>query len=315
MDRVEPLADDRTNSTVVRCSDLKVLALVQASTAKTTRRAYDSDLRHFADWGGSLPATPGDVARYLADHASYLSVATLARRLVAIGQAHTVRGFANPATTDLVRLTMRGVRRTYGRPQRRAAALTTEDVLLITSLLGNALVDLRDRALMLVGFAGALRRSELVAIHYDSLRWTVHGLVITIPRSKSDQEGRGREVVVPYGRTSTCPVKALRDWLFVSGITDGPVFRSMHKGGRVGAKRLSANAVAEIVKRLANAAGLDSARYSGHSLRAGFVTSAAAMGMPTWRIKAQTGHTTDAMVSRYIRSARLLEDNCLDAIL
>jgi len=254
-------------------------------------------------------------ARYLAAHAGRLLVATLARRLVAIGQAHLVRGFPNPTTTDLVRRTMRGIRRTYGVPQRRAAALTIEDVLLITSLLGNALVDLRDCALLLAGFAGALRRSELVAIHYHSLRWTVHGLVITIHRSKSDQEGRGREVIVPYGRTSTCPVKALRDWLLVSGITAGPVFRSMHKGGRVGAKRLSPNAVAEIVKRRAKAAGLDSARYSGHSLRAGFVTSAAAMGMPTWRIKAQTGHTTDAMVSRYIRSARLLEADCRDAIL
>ena len=122
-----------------------------------------------------------------------LSVATLARRLVAIGQAHTVRGFPNPTTTDLVRLTMRGIRRTYGVPQRRAAALTTDDILSITSLLGNALVDLRDRALLLVGFAGAFRRSELVAIDYDSVRRVVHGLLITIPRSKSDQEGRGRD--------------------------------------------------------------------------------------------------------------------------
>ena len=105
-----------------------------------------------------------------------MSVATLARRLVAIGQAHTVRGFPNPTTTDLVRLTMRGIRRTYGVPQRRAAALTTDDILSITSLLGNSLVDLRDRALLLVGFAGAFRRSELVAIDYDSVRRVVHGL-------------------------------------------------------------------------------------------------------------------------------------------
>ena len=209
---------------------------------------------------------------------------------------------------------MRGVRRTYGKPQRRVAALTTDVVLAMTSLLGNSLAELRDRALLLVGFAGAFRRSELVAIDYDSVRRGVHGLVITIPRSKSDQEGRGREVVIPYGRT-TCPVKALDAWLSASGITDGPVFRRMRKGGRLGTNRLSPEAVAEIVKRRARAVGLDPARYSGHSLRAGFVTSAAAAGMPTWRIKAQTGHASDAMVSRYIRHAALFDRDSYPAVL
>ena len=141
------------------------------------------------------------------------------------------------------------------------------------------------------------------------------GLWLRFPRSKSDQEGRGREVVIPYGRTTACPVEALEAWLSASGITDGPVFRSIHKGGRVGPKRLSPDAVAEIVKRLTRAAGLDPARYSGHSLRAGFVTSAAAVGMPTWRIKAQTGHASDAMVSRYIRYAALFDGNFYPAVL
>ena len=128
---------DRTNSPDVSCIDLKVLKLVQANTTANTRRAYDSDINHFLAWGGSLPTTPVDVARYLAAHAGCLSVATLARRLVAIGQAHTVRGFPNPTTTDLVRLTMRGIRRTYGVPQRRAAALTTGDILSITVCSGT----------------------------------------------------------------------------------------------------------------------------------------------------------------------------------
>jgi integrase len=258
-------------------------------------------------WGSSVPATPVDVARYLAAYAGCLSVATLARRLVAIGQAHAAQGLLDPTKTELVRRTMRGVRRTYGKPQRRAAALTADVVLAMTSLLGNSLAELRDRALLLVGFAGGFRRSELVAINYESVRRYFHGLVITIPRSKSDQEGRGREVAIPYGRRA-CPVKALDAWLSASGITEGAVFRSMLKGGRIGQRRLSSDAVARIVKHRASAVGLDSARYSGHSLRAGFVTSAATAGIPTWRIKAQTGHATDAMVSRYIRQTTLEHD-------
>lgn len=241
----------------VRRFDLKVLELIAAGTARSTRRAYDSDLRHFTAWGVSLPATPVDVARYLAAHATDLSVATLTRRLVAIGRAHGLRALPNPTTTDLVRLTMRGTRRTYGAPQRRVAALTTKDILTITSLLGVSLRDLRDRALLLVGFAGAFRRSELVAIDCVSLRPVAQGLVVTVPRSKSDQEGYGREVVIPYGRATTCPVTALEAWLSASGITDGSVFRSMKKGERVGSRRLSPDAVAEIVKRRARAAGFD----------------------------------------------------------
>ena len=230
-------------------------------------------------------------------------MATLARRFVAIGLAHTVRGFPNPTTTDVVLLTMRGIRRTYGMPQRRAGRTDNAGFARSYRCLGTLPRYRRDRALLLV--AGAFRRSELVAIDYVSVRWVVHGFVITIPRSKSDQKGRGREVVIPHGRTTTCPVKALETWLSTARITDGPVFWSMYKGGCVGAKRLSPDAVADIVKRRARAAGLDSAPYSGHSLRSRFVTSAAIFGMPTWRIRTQTGHTTDAMVSRYIRSAPL----------
>jgi integrase len=304
--RASRQATDQSGNAQAHDEDLKLLKLLEASTAESTRRGYDSDIRHFTMWGGSLPAMPLDVARYLAAHASYLSVATLARRLVAIGQAHAVRGIPNPTRSDVVRLTMRGIRRTYGAPQRRVAALTKEDVLSVVGSLRNSPADLRDRALLLVGFAGAFRRSELVAINCDSVRWVVQGLTITIPRSKSDQEGRGRVVNIPNGGTTTCAAKALEAWLSAFGIVEGPVFRSLHRGGRVRAKRLSPEAVAKIVKRRVDASGFDSTLYSGHSLRAGFVTSAAAAGIPTWRIKLQTGHTTDAMVGRYVRLAALI---------
>jgi integrase len=311
---VRQLTTGCTDRTAADCDEIELLRLLEASTTYSTRRSYDSDLRHFTAWGGSLPAVPVDVARYLAAYAGRLSVATLARRLVAIGQASTLRGFPNPARTDLVRRTMRGVRRTYGAPQRRVAAITTDDLLSMSSVLGNSLVELRDRALLLLGFAGAFRRSEIVAIDCGSVDRCVHGLVITIPRSKADQEGRGREVAIQYGRRA-CPVEALDAWLSASKIAEGAVFRSMLKGGRVGQRRLSPDAVSRIVKHRASAAGLDPARYSGHSLRAGFVTSAATAGIPTWRIKAQTGHATDAMVSRYIRQAALLQHDVDQTVL
>jgi len=241
-------------------------------------------------------------------------VATLARRLVAIGQAHAVRGLLDPTKTELVRRTMRGVRCTYGKPQRRAAALMTDDVLAMTSLLGNSLAELRDRALLLLGFAGGFRRSELVSIDCGAVRRCIHGPVIMIPKSKSDQESCGRQVVIPYGRTM-CPVEALDAWLSASGITDGPVFRQMRKGGRPGTNPLSPEAVAEIVKRRAREIGLDPGCYSGHSLRAGFVTSAAAAGVPAWRIKAQTGHASDAMIGRYIQHAALFDCDAFPAVL
>jgi integrase len=296
----------RTDGTGAQRADAELLRLLGASTTLSTQRSYESDLRHFVAWGGCVPAVPVDVARYIATYAGRLSVATLARRLVAIGQAHAVRGLPSPARSDLVRRTMKGVRRTYGVPQRRVAAITTDDLLCMTSVLGDSPVELRDRALLLLGFAGAFRRSELVAINCESIRRSVHGVVIAVAKSKSDQEGLGRGVAIPCGRT-TCPVEALEVWLSTSGITEGAVFRSMLKGGRVGQRRLSPDAVARIVKHRAEAAGLDPTNYSGHSLRAGFVTSAVAAGVPTWKIKLQTGHATDVMVSRYIRQAALLQ--------
>ena len=299
----------------INCTDQKVLEFIEAGTAPSTRRAYQADLAHFVAWGGTLPATPLVVARYLADHATTLAMATLARRLVAVGLTHTRVGFANPTTTDLVRLTFRGIRRTYGAPQRRVAALTNEEIITITSLLGDSIRDVRDRALLLIGFSGAFRRSELSAVDCKSIEWMAQGLVLTIPRNKTDQEGRGRKVAIPLARVPACPVRALGEWLELSGIKDGPIFRPVAKGGNVLPKRLSPDAVAAIVKRSAKAAGLDPKRYSGHSLRAGFVTSAAAIGMPVWKIKAQTGHASDAMLSRYIRASALVFSGADDAIL
>jgi integrase len=151
--------------------------------------------------------------------------------------------------------------------------------------------------------AGAFRRSELVGIDVRAVEWTASGLIISLHKSKTDQEWRGREVGVPHAQGCLCPVAALRSWLEASGITEGPVFRALAKSGRIGTARLSSDAIAAIVKRRVADIGLNPALYSGHSLRAGFATSAAAAGLPTWKIKAQTGHTLDAVLYRYIRVA------------
>jgi integrase len=303
-----------TNPVADACTDPTVLHFIEAATAPNTRRAYDSDLREFLAWGGSLPASADVVARYLAAHAATHAVATLARRLVAIRRAHALRGLPDPVRSELVRLTFRGIRRAHGRPPRRAAALTTERIAAIMASLGDSVRDARDRALLLVGFAGAFRRSELRTIDCKWIERTNPGIVITIPKSKTDQEGQGRQVAIPHGRNVICPVKALDQWLEVSGISEGPVFRPLTRRGHVLPGQLSGDSIASIVKHRVRAIGLDPTRYSGHSLRAGFVTSAASAGTPAWRIKAQTGHASDALVGRYIRLSDPFAANALSSM-
>jgi integrase len=279
----------------------KIRRLVQAATAPNTRRAYRSDLAHFLVNGGGLPATAADVATYLARFGGELAVATLARRLVAIGRAHTSQELKNPCQAELVRLTLRGIRRTYGRPQRQAQALTKEEINSIVAAFGNSPRDLRDRALLLVGFYGAFRRSELIAVDCKSIAWSNQGIVITIRKSKTDQERKGREVAIPQSGGSICPVRAVECWIEASGIVEGPVFRPIDRAGRISKAALSADAVSVILKRRLKETGYDPIGYSGHSLRAGFVTEAVNAGVPTWKIRRQTGHSSEAMLDRYIR--------------
>jgi integrase len=306
--RPEPLSEAVSNPlSALGCTDPKILEFVAAATAENTQRAYQSDLRHFLASGGLLPATPEQVARYLADHAATLSMATLARRVVGIRAAHVARGFADPTDSELVRLTFRGIRRTFGQPQRRVAALTIDQLANIIGSLGGSSKDIRDAAILLIGFAGAFRRSELVAIDRGDVQIHETGAAIILRRSKTDQLGVGRTVSIPRVQGRLCPVTALQKWLYISGIADGPLFRPVTKGGRAAQRRISADAVAGIIKTRTQAVGCDPTRYSGHSLRAGFATEAARLGMAKWRIKAQTGHLSDAMLDRYIREQALAD--------
>jgi integrase len=305
------------HGSAVSCKDLAetVAGFVRASLADNTRRAYFSDLRHFESWGGSLPASPATIAAYLAVHADKLSVATLVRRLATISKVHQARGLINPTRSELVRTTLKGIKRMRGCTQRQAKPLLREDLLLVLDATGDGIKDIRDRALLLIGFAGALRRSELVALDVADIEHVRRGIVLYLRHSKTDQDGHGDKIAIPHGRTRWCPVAAIDIWLQTSGISDGAIFRPIDRHGRVHNARLSGEAVSIVVRQRAAAAGLDQAGYSGHSLRAGLATSAAQAGVPTWRIRQQTRHASDTMLSRYIRAGEHFTDNAAGALL
>jgi integrase len=193
------------------------------------------------------------------------------------------------------------------RQEGKAPALTA-DVAAMVSRTPDNLLGLRDRALLLFGFAGAFRRSELVGLEIEDLTFTEDGVKVLIRRSKTDQDGAGQVVGIARG-VNLCPVAALRAWFEASGITSGPIFRPVNRHGQIQPHAITAQVVALVVKRYAEAAGLDAGKYAGHSLRAGLVTSAAMNGVPEYVIQRQTRHKSTAMLRRYIRDASLFRDN------
>lgn len=282
----------------------------QAAQSKSTRRSYAQDIRHFKANGGKIPATPEVLAEYLANFAGVLSVATLQHRLIAIHQVHSDRGFESPVKDRLVKRTMQGIRRTFGVAQRRVRALVKDDLLELLVMVAkqNPMKAARDKAILLLGFAGAFRRSELVALTMEDITPHAHGMELLIRRSKTDQEGEGRTVFVPLAKSEDrCPVKALQIWLEMAGIGVGPLFRQVSRHDQlVNDKALTPQSVALIVKAaVTSTKGLEAAKsVSGHSLRAGFVTEAAAIGMQAATIMGQTGHRSLEMVFRYTRPAQ-----------
>lgn len=288
---------------------LSVRDYIQCALSSNTLKAYRADLDHYRVWGGVIPATSDMITAYLTDHAATLCIATLQRRLVAISRAHTMQGHPDPVKADLVKLTMRGIRRIHGKPQAQVSPLLKEDMILLLSHTPNSLKGCRDRALLLLGFCAALRRSELAVVRVEDLEFTTQGIILTIPRSKTDQTGQGRRIGIPRGRGRICPVQSINDWITHSGAECGPLFRAITKGSVVSDDTLSDRAIADIIKHYAGKAGLNPERYSGHSLRAGLATSAAQNGVSSWKIRAQTGHRSDAMLARYIREGDLFTDN------
>jgi integrase len=293
---------------------------VAASRAKNTTRVYRTGWAQFTAWCDehgvtSLPAGAETVALYVADLAKAAKPATIDLRLAAISAAHRAAGYDTPTKEEAVRLVRRGVRRTLGTAQRQVRPVTVPDLRAMLQGLGTDPAGCRDRALLLLGFAGALRRSELVSLDVTDITESSDGLTVRLRRSKTDQEGAGRAIGIPYGSNPvTCPVRAWRAWLEVSGITEGHAFCPVDRHGHLGTTRLSGNAVALVLKRHASRAGFDPGEVAGHSLRAGLATSAAAARVPERVIADQTGHRGTAMLRRYIREGSLFRENTASAV-
>jgi site-specific recombinase XerD len=288
-----------------------------AAKASNTLRAYQADWRDFRQWCEAhqlapLPALPQTVALYLTDRAATLKTSSLARRLTTINRAHQAAGQPSPATMQnaIVSEVWKGIKRKKGTAQHGKKPFLTPDLRRIIAELPQDLQGVRDRALLLAGFAGGFRRSELAALRVEDLETTPDGLIVRLGRSKTDQEGQGRPVALPYGSDPrTCPVRALRAWLQQAGITAGPLFRAVDRHGLVSGEALHADSVAYLVKRAAGRAGLEAVQYAGHSLRAGLATQAAMNGASELAIMKQTGHRSLTTVRKYIREGSLFRDN------
>jgi integrase len=285
------------------------------SKAENTLRGYRVDWKDFCAWCEGhgvcpLPASPETVAAYIADCAGRLKVGSIQRRLNAIAEAHKATGLESPTAAGMVKNTLKGIRRTLGTATAQKAPTLTDDIRAMVEATDPGLIGARDRALVLLGFAGAFRRSELVGLDIEDCVFGKDGLTVTLRRSKTDQDGVGRKIGIPYGSNpETCPVRTIQAWLEQAGISEGPVFRSLNRHGRIQSGRLSGIDVARVVKKLAHRAGLDPAKYAGHSLRAGHATAAAASGASERSIMNQTGHRSVQMVRRYIRDGSLFREN------
>jgi site-specific recombinase XerD len=287
--------------------------LAKAEKAASTRKAYGTDFRIFRTWCDArnvpaLPAAPETVAAYLAANAGTSKASTLGRRIAAIRYAHKLAGLALPTDAEGVKATMRGIRRTHGSAKVRKAPVVAGKMLSMVATAPNKLAGLRDRALLLIGFGGALRRSELVALDVADIADTETGLLVTIRGSKTDQERQGVTIAIARGDIA-CPAKALREWLDAAGIETGPIFRAINKAGTVAAERLTDRSVANIVKAYAERAGFDASTFSGHSLRSGFLTSAAAKGASIFKMMDVSRHKSVDTLRGYVRDAELFRDH------
>lgn len=293
------------------------------SRADSTWRAYRNDWRQFEAWCQtvalpSLPADPDTVAMFVASQAaSGLNPSTLNRRLAAIRLVHLGSGHPSPHNALKVVEVMRGIRRDWAQPPaKKAAAIDGEVKRMVDTVEPETRMGLRDRALLLFGFAGAFRRSELVALNTWNLEERKEGLKITIKKSKTDQDAQGQVIaVVRQPDSPYCPVQALNDWLTVAEIERGALFRRMFRGDKVGGSRLSAQSVALVVKEYASRAGLDWERYAGHSLRSGFLTSAARNRASVFKMADQSRHKSLDVLREYVRHEELFDDNAGSSLL
>ncbi len=288
----------------------KLRSYVDAAKSPATLRAYASAWTSFSAWCREhdlvpLPATPSTVAGYVADRADHLRPSTLNKHLAAVSQAHQIAGHPSPTLDVAVKTVLKGVRRTHGTAKVQKRPLLVGDLINIVHGLGDGLRDRRDACLALLGFSGAFRRAELAALTVEDLDWRDDGLVVNIRNSKTDQEGAGRLVGIGFGSNGSCPVTATRLWLSASGIKSGTVLRAVDRHANVSPTPMVTDSICRVVKRLVQTVGHSPGPYGGHSLRSGYVTSAASV-MTEQEIAEVTGHRSVAVLRGYCRRANVL---------
>jgi len=288
------------------------LRFAAAAKAANTNRAYAADWADFCRWAtvravSPLPCPPGLLCGYLAALADAgRRASTITRRAAAIAHHHRAAGLDPPTASPAVREVLRGIRHTHGTAPQGKTPATAELVARMLAACPETLIGFRDRALIAFGFAGAFRRAELLALEVADLTALPDGLRVVIRRSKADPEAKGQEVAIPRG-TNLRPVETLQAWLVAAGISSGPLFRPVSKGGTVGPAPLSADGFVRALKRRAAAAGLDPTGVAGHSLRAGFLTSAADAGADALKMAEVSRHTSLDTLRRYVRRASLFQ--------
>jgi len=311
--------------TDIKALQEETLLNLQSSKANNTVRAYRSDFNDFGlfctkNGFKSLPSEPKVVSLYL----TYLStkdakMSTLKRRLVSIGVIHRLKGHYLDTKHPSIIENIMGIKRRKGSIQKGKKPLLINNLKHLINVIDQQdkqdIKKLRDRSIILIGFSGGFRRNEIVSLDYDDLDFVEEGLKIQIRRSKTDQFGEGFVKALPYFDSSKyCPVISLKNWIKISKIESGPLFRRFVKGSKLSENRLSDQTVALLIKEYLKLAGLDSKNYSGHSLRSGFATSAAESGAEERSIMAMTGHKSTEMVRRYIKEANLFKNNALNKI-
>lgn len=287
---------------------------MEESLAAATRKAYASDFRIFVTWCKArgyapTPATPELVALFLTDQArAGICASTLTRRVAAIRFAHEGANQTSPTTSKLVGSALKGIRRSLGMAKDQKTPATAHLIGNMVAHCPGSLIGLRDRALLLLGFAGAFRRSELATLTVADLSEVPEGLRVTIRKSKTDQEGSGQMIPI-YNGMRLGAVTAVKTWLTAAAITKGPIFRSINKGGRVSDLALTDRSIANTVKHYAALAGLHAEDFSGHSLRSGFLTSAAEHGADIFKMMEVSRHKRVETVRGYVRMAEQFKNH------
>ena len=297
---------------------------LKSSKSNNTLRAYKSDFRDFGAFCvkhgfDSLPTEPKIISLYLTHLSKSSKISTLRRRLVSISMIHRLKGHYLDTKHPIIIENLMGIKRVKGSIQKGKKPILINHLKSIINVIDDQEVEeikkIRDKTILLVGFGGGFRRTELISIDHEDLEFVPEGVKITIKRSKTDQFGEGMIKGLPYFTNEKyCPVINLKRWIELSNIKSGPIFRRFAKGSVLTNNRLTDQSVVLIIKDYLNLAGIDNKNYSGHSLRSGFATVAAESGADERSIMAMTGHKTTQMVRRYIREANIFKNNALNKI-